>query len=223
MALNTYFKVNINRLSVHEEAIIKLSQTLRKLNAYSNTAHTDTYRNPSGVHMKLMNFYSIEFPGKGLQNYGRLDKIVYDEYVTNKAYLSLIAAKIIEAIHINELNDVPIDNDGFMEGSILEKQHKIKERNQNLVRAKKAKVLQEKGHLHCEACGFDFNDVYGELGSGYIECHHIVPLADIEIAQKTKLKDLALVCSNCHRMLHRKRPWLTIEQLREIIFLSKNR
>jgi 5-methylcytosine-specific restriction protein A len=28
---------------------------------------------------------------------------------------------------------------------------------------------------------------------------------------------LELVCSNCHRMIHRRRPWLTIEQLRSIL------
>jgi hypothetical protein len=33
----------------------------------------------------------------------------------------------------------------------------------------------------------------------------------------TQLDDLALVCPNCHRMLHRSRPPLTVEALRELI------
>lgn len=85
------------------------------------------------------------------------------------------------------------------------------------MKAKKAQVLREKGYLQCEVCGFIFKDFYGELGDGYIECHHIIPLANIDVRRETKISDLALVCANCHRMLHRKRPWLTIEQLKEIV------
>jgi predicted HNH restriction endonuclease len=33
----------------------------------------------------------------------------------------------------------------------------------------------------------------------------------------TLVEDIALVCSNCHRMLHRKRHWLSINQLRQLI------
>ena len=71
--------------------------------------------------------------------------------------------------------------------------------------------------MQCEVCGFIFKDMYGELGDGYIECHHIIPLADIELQKETKINDLALVCANCHRMLHRKRPWITIEELKQIV------
>ncbi|MFN3092826.1 hypothetical protein [Bacillus pumilus] len=33
----------------------------------------------------------------------------------------------------------------------------------------------------------------------------------------TKVEDIAIVCSNCHRMLHRKRPWLNKDQLKLLI------
>ena len=35
--------------------------------------------------------------------------------------------------------------------------------------------------------------------------------------EKTKLEDLVLLCSNCHRMVHRSKPWLSIEGLKRII------
>ena len=54
--------------------------------------------------------------------------------------------------------------------------------------------------------------MYGALGDGFIECHHAVALPTLITAQKTKLEDLVFVCSNCHRMIHRKRPWLTAVQ-----------
>jgi 5-methylcytosine-specific restriction protein A len=74
----------------------------------------------------------------------------------------------------------------------------------------------EHGPLACEACGLDFAAVYGELGDGFIECHHTVPLA-LGSVRKTSLADLALVCSNCHRMLHRSTEPLAVEALRSVI------
>lgn len=69
--------------------------------------------------------------------------------------------------------------------------------------------------LACEVCGFDFEAVYGELGRGFIECHHVVPLSEGQ--RKTSLRDLALVCSNCHRMAHRRRPWPAVAELRALL------
>lgn len=217
LALNVYFKVNIHNLSVHSDSIIELSNLLQKLNAYENGNITATYRNPSGVHMKLMNFYSIESPGKGLQNASKLDRIIYSEFINDKDQLNLIANKIIYAISNGIQTEIAYEDEGFMEGAILEKQHKYKERNVKVVKAKKSKVLKEQGCLQCEVCDFVYKDVYGELGNVYIECHHILPLADIDIEKETKLKDLALVCANCHRMLHKKRPWITVQELKDII------
>ncbi len=44
------------------------------------------------------------------------------------------------------------------------------------------------------------------IGSDFIEGHHTVPISELKGEVKTKVKDVALVCSNCHRMLHRRRP-----------------
>lgn len=54
-----------------------------------------------------------------------------------------------------------------------------------------------------EACGFEFEKTYGEIGKGYIECHHLIPLSNFKVNKETKLEGLALLCSNCHRMIHR--------------------
>ena len=58
----------------------------------------------------------------------------------------------------------------------------------------------------CGICGFDFEKVYGELGKDFIEVHHIKPLfenqSEMVVDPKT---DLICVCSNCHRMFHRKK------------------
>jgi len=78
-------------------------------------------------------------------------------------------------------------------------------------------VLKESGKLTCEACSFDFAEVYDTHEEGFIECHHIQPLYTLDAESKAKISDLALLCANCHRMVHAKRPWLTIEQLQKIV------
>ncbi|WP_394342507.1 HNH endonuclease [Taibaiella helva] len=60
--------------------------------------------------------------------------------------------------------------------------------------------MKATGRLACEVCGFDFFQTYGPLGADFIECHHTKPLATYKAGEKTKLADLAVVCSNCHRM-----------------------
>ena len=74
------------------------------------------------------------------------------------------------------------------------------ERNQQL--AKEVKNLQ--GTI-CKICGFDFEQAYGEVGRGYIEAHHLVPIAQAKGTKRTldPAADFAVLCSNCHRMVHR--------------------
>ena len=88
---------------------------------------------------------------------------------------------------------------------------------------KKLSVLAKSNKLICETCKFDFDEVYGEHGKGFIECHHLLPVSQMSINQKTRLDDLCLLCANCHRMIHKKKPWLSIKKLKEIIKInSKN-
>ena len=58
--------------------------------------------------------------------------------------------------------------------------------------------------LNCQACGFNFEKKYGELGKKFIEVHHLIPLYvennDRIVNPET---DLVCLCSNCHRMIHR--------------------
>ncbi|WP_433917182.1 HNH endonuclease [Streptomyces sp. NBC_01744] len=55
-----------------------------------------------------------------------------------------------------------------------------------------------------------------------MECHHVVPLHEAGEGQ-TKLSDLALICSNCHRIIHRRAPWPTPGELRNLIQETTNR
>lgn len=79
--------------------------------------------------------------------------------------------------------------------------------------------LAKWGHA-CSACEFNFERAYGEIGKGFIHVHHLTPLSSIrEEYALVPERDLRPVCPNCHAMLHRRDPPLSIEQLREIIKL----
>jgi 5-methylcytosine-specific restriction protein A len=75
----------------------------------------------------------------------------------------------------------------------------------------------------CAVCGFNFEAVYGELGRGFIEIHHLKPLGetDEELLVNPKT-DLIPLCANCHRMIHRSLYGLfTPDELKGI--MSSNR
>ena len=85
--------------------------------------------------------------------------------------------------------------------------HLVRERNQALVAAKKASALNHA----CEICGFDSMRTYGE---DYCEVHHLTPLAQLDDDTETTLDDLAIVCANCHRIIHLVTPPVGVNELR---------
>ncbi len=67
----------------------------------------------------------------------------------------------------------------------------------------------------CSVCDFCFGEAYGPLGARYIEVHHLKQIADFnEEHLINPVKDLRPVCANCHRMLHKQRPPLSIDELK---------
>lgn len=118
--------------------------------------------------------------------------------------------------------NMPAIRDGFPEGKLKERLHLARERNAELVYRAKEEALRLNDCLSCMCCGFNFFEKYGELGKGYIEAHHTKPVSELhEDGEITKAEDLALVCSNCHRMLHRRRPWLKMHELVNLLSVSK--
>ena len=92
--------------------------------------------------------------------------------------------------------------------------HKSRERNRDIIKRKKAQATT----IDCGCCHFSFKNLYGEIGEGFIECHHRIPIMNGE--RITSLEDLALVCSNCHRMLHRKNHlgnYYSVEELSNLV------
>jgi 5-methylcytosine-specific restriction enzyme A len=130
--------------------------------------------------------------------------------------------EVISERLVNFDSDIFNDCDEFPEGAEKTILHKVYERNPKVIKEKKRDVLKDKGMLRCEICDFDFADVYGEYGYGFAECHHTIPVHQLTPDHKTTKLELAIVCSNCHRILHRSRPlMLTVEELRKFLFERK--
>ena len=76
----------------------------------------------------------------------------------------------------------------------------------------------------CAACGFDFERTYGPIGRGFIHVHHLKELSSVGDGYRVDpLTDLRPVCPNCHAMLHRENPVLTIAQLKERLTEAETR
>lgn len=77
--------------------------------------------------------------------------------------------------------------------------------------------------LICQVCDFDFSQTYGELGKDYIEVHHLIPISNFNSEHHVNPKtEMAVLCANCHRMMHRNRSKIiTVNELKEILENNK--
>lgn len=102
---------------------------------------------------------------------------------------------------------------GYLEGSTKTITVNAYERNPEA----REKCIAHWG-TNCAVCNFHFMLFYGELGRGYIHVHHLKPLSEIkEEYEVDPINDLMPVCPNCHSMLHKKRPSMSIEELRSLV------
>lgn len=89
--------------------------------------------------------------------------------------------------------------------------------------SRKVKAIQ--GYT-CKGCEFEFEAVYGEIGKNYIEAHHLIPVSSLKEGEEVPMDpkdDFAVLCANCHRMVHRTNPPMPIDDLRALIRKYKDR
>jgi predicted HNH restriction endonuclease len=223
LALDTYLRYEGNPPGKESTEIVDLSNTLNRLARYLGLTRAGRFRNTNGVYMKLMNFRRFDptftDAGKvGLSRGGKAEEDVWGEFSRDSARCHEVAqtirAALAETVEGDKIDDLGLDGiEVAEEGRVINAMHRRYERNAAIVKAKKQRVLARSGQLACEACAFDFREQYGERGTNFIECHHTVPVHALRAGQTTGIDDLRLLCSNCHRMIHAKRPWLSIEGL----------
>lgn len=113
----------------------------------------------------------------------------------------------------DDLKNYEIENEYF-EGERKYRLSSFYERNPKL----RAAVIKAHGFV-CKACGFDFEKKYGTHGIGFIEVHHLKPVCELKASTKVcPVNDMTVLCSNCHRILHRKKnEILSVDDLKCLI------
>lgn len=228
LALQLYMQHRPRLPAKGGKEVVELSELLNRLHRQLGHAATADLRNAAGCYMKLQNFRRFDpdytATGRmGLKAGNREEGPLWASFANSPARLDATADAIRAAILSGEEASVrPPEADEPLEmeaeeGRVLSRLHTYRERNRMLVERRKEAALKETLKLACEVCGFDFLEAYGEHGRGFIECHHTKPLHALRPGDRTKVSDLALVCANCHRMLHARRPWLSLAELRALL------
>lgn len=106
----------------------------------------------------------------------------------------------------------PMEEAAYPEGALHYRLHVSRERDPRVIAEAKQLHRRIHGRLFCTVCRFDFAAVYGDRGRDFAEGHHTKPIGEMLPGDHTRASDIAIVCSNCHSMLHRS-PLLSPEEL----------
>ncbi|MDM0032857.1 HNH endonuclease [Variovorax sp. J22P271] len=227
LALGLYLKHGGRIPGADTAEVAELSSFLNKMGRVLGLAEADTYRNTNGVYMKMMNFRRfdpeyIKDGKKGLTRGNKDEEIVWGEFSQDHDRLNLVCAAIRRAVdeHAEDQDLGGTDDPGICdapEGRVLTHMHRVRERSRKLVDQAKKQALKKYGRLSCEACSFDFETKYGPTGSGLIDVHHTKPVHTLVEGGRTRIEDLALLCANCHRVVHSSRKWLSVAEVAELV------
>ena len=72
----------------------------------------------------------------------------------------------------------------------------------------------------CKGCDFEMSSIYGQAGIGLIDAHHLRPLASLadgETVTFDPVDDFAVLCPNCHRLIHRLAEVGDLLELRKLV------
>ena len=206
-------------ISEQDKRTVELSQLLQST-AIHGGQRPPNFRNPASIRRKSHDI-ATQHPDSDRKptNGNHLDIEVLQDFRRDAAAMRAKAEAIREVLtHWEDQRpnkEIDLDIEGE-EGGVLLRRHLRRERDPRLKATKIADARSRGVPLACEACGFDFHRAYGPRGLDYIECHHRTPLSATG-KTKTQIRDLALICSNCHRMIHRTKAWLTVEALGDLV------
>ncbi|MEI7803444.1 MAG: HNH endonuclease [Bacteroidota bacterium] len=167
---------------------------------------------------RIANHYEINFTARSKQKFKFWDLFFNGSY-DDKGVLFYwqLKKQLIEALEETGLtgdeqfaDEIPFDREEkLFEGAKRTIVVNAYERN-----SKARQLCIEHYGTTCSVCEFDFEKTYGELGKDFIHVHHLTPVSEIgNNYEINPVKDLRPVCPNCHSMLHRQEPPLTIEEL----------
>ena len=161
LALDVYFRVpDASRSKSHPE-VAALSEALRALPLHIERRDPDSFRNINGAYMKLQNLKAIdpEYTADGRVGLTRgvtdSQRVLWDRYTDHRDELRDLAERIRAGAATGTIPSTPEDDEqGVLEGRIVWRWHRQRERAPRKAAEKKAKMRRELGELRCEVCAF---------------------------------------------------------------------
>ena len=223
LALALYFELQKAVPSERHPAVQELSRLLRSFPYHALAARKESFRNPAGVSFKLQNLQSVE-TGRGLKNVSQMDREIWAEFNRNPKELARLAKLIRAEIGFvaDSTTNTHDDDSEFYEGRLITILHRTRERDSR-VRNRLLESRRMDGPLTCDLCRCRSNSTKPGFVDTIFEVHHLKPLS-LELAKSTRLSELALLCANCHRLIHKaisaEKRWLTLEECRAVVGLA---
>ena len=142
----------------------------------------------------------------------RLNQGMYLTRVTSFLYSVLCDALGVEAADIPEDERIAVHRN-YSDGERSRREVTYFQRNPKL--AQDAKELYK---FTCQICGYRPSTIFGEqLQSTGLDCHHLDPMSErTTYTKNSTLADITVLCANCHRLVHSKRPALSIEKAKKL-------
>ena len=208
LACDLVYQNGWRQLDESDLRVRELSGILQRMSIHPLDVRLPNFRNFAGVAQKTRNIATVHPDYVGSPSNGnKLDKKVLDEFLDDPERMRNVSARLRQLALADKPENVSKlfddEDESVMEGRYLLRFHRVRERSSKLRDKKIRSILARGGQLICEACQFNFEEFYGNLGKGFIECHHVEPLHESSERSRT-IHDLALLCSNCHHMIHRK-------------------
>lgn len=214
LGLDILFSSSISFLTLNSFPIVDLSKTLRSLPIISENFRNNLFRSPSEIHRQLLTFgWSLR---KG-ENQVRIDPEffkVYNQFKDNLLELHKIALTIRKYANFNiaiPFGD-PVESEEFPEGAILSHIHRNIEARYNL--------SCNNSLYECEICGLHPSKVYLVVDDNSILSKHLlIAPVDLDPDKEPTENDYITLCPNCHKTLHKLRPWRNRNDCEKILLL----
>ncbi|WP_428417388.1 HNH endonuclease [Methylibium sp.] len=222
LALDLYFQCHGIVPSPNDPQVISLSGVIRSLPIHSGATKRETFRNAAGVAFKLQILRQVA-TGQGLSNSSKADRSAWADYGKRPDLVRELALRIREQLDTagpstDEVATIDEDEE-FAEGRVLTAVHSRRERRPE-VRHRLIESRSAAGALTCDACGEGPRITDPMLAPSGFEAHHIVPLSTAGV-RGTRLRDLALLCATCHRLIHQamhvRRGWVSVPEFQGLL------
>ena len=222
LALNLYFDCGGSIPSTKSDEVRALSELLQRVPVELTGPRNARFRNPDGIGFKLQNLRQVA-TGQGLANVSQMDRKVWSDLGHDPGEVKRLASLIRSSLLIfDRIKTIP-DEETFPEGRVVTAAHLRIERDP---RARESLLMSRRsqGGLQCDLCDLTVPHLAERLADAVFEVHHLLPLSS-KVERRTRVDDLALLCANCHRLLHRaivvEGRWLTPQEARGHFFHAR--